>query len=171
MSDSEFPRLVDRDRLGDGGKRQIAAESQERAALAARFDLVSVDRLEATLVLDIEGDAVTANGRMVADIVQNCAISGEGFPVHIDEPIAFRFVAESSHHPEEEVELTGRDCDEIEYAGDQFDLGEAVAQSLALAIDPFAVGPQAETVRRKVGLSDEASSGPFAALAALKKAN
>ena len=43
-----------------------------------------------------------------------------------------------------------------------------VRKTLALAIDPYAVGPEAERVRKEV-LSDEAASGPFAALAALKK--
>ena len=60
--------------------------------------------------------------------------------------------------------------DEIFYEGDSFDLGEAVAQSLALAIDPFACGPDADRVRQEKGLSaDDQPSGPFAALAALKK--
>ena len=50
-----------------------------------------------------------------------------------------------------------------------FDLGEAVAQDLALAIDPYAVGPGAERARKEAGLLDEAAAGPFAALEALKK--
>ena len=51
-------------------------------------------------------------------------------------------------------------------SGTTIDLGEAVAQSVALAIDPFATGPQAEAARK---LLDEGSASPFAALAALKK--
>ena len=51
----------------------------------------------------------------------------------------------------------------------QLDVGEAVAQSLALAIDPFAVGPDAERARQQAGLLDEGQAGPFAALAALKR--
>jgi len=50
-----------------------------------------------------------------------------------------------------------------------FDLGEAVAQTLALAIDPYATRPESERVRKEGVVSDEAASGPFAALAALKK--
>ena len=49
------------------------------------------------------------------------------------------------------------------------DPGEAVAQSLALAIDPFAEGPGAEEARRRAGILSESAAGPFAALAALKK--
>ncbi|QYU69205.1 hypothetical protein J4558_03410 [Leptolyngbya sp. 15MV] len=52
-----------------------------------------------------------------------------------------------------------------------FDLGEAVAQSLGLAIDPYAVGPEAEAARREAGIaSDDVPSGPLAeALRALRK--
>jgi uncharacterized metal-binding protein YceD (DUF177 family) len=167
MSQNEFSRPVERDRLGDG-QRQIEATAEERAALARRFGLVAVNRLTAELALEADGAIVAANGRMSADIVQSCAVSGEDLPVHIDEPLAFRFVPEISHRPDEEVELSEMDCDEIEYSGNQFDLGEAVAQSLALAIDPFATGPDAERVRKEKGLFGEAPNGPFAALAALK---
>ena len=66
------------------------------------------------------------------------------------------------------VAIPASALDEIPFEGDTVDLGEAVAQSLALAIDPYAVGPEAERVRQEV-LSDEAASGPFAALAALRK--
>ena len=66
-------------------------------------------------------------------------------------------------------ELDAKACDEIEYSGTSFDLGEAVAQSLALVIDPFAVGPNAEEARRKAGLIGEEAAGPFAALAKLTK--
>jgi hypothetical protein len=66
------------------------------------------------------------------------------------------------------VELEADDCDEIEFDGTQFDLGEALAQSLALAIDPFLTGPGAEEARRKAGIIDAEASGPFAALKGLK---
>jgi hypothetical protein len=79
-----------------------------------------------------------------------------------------RFVPETVVE-QEEIELEEEDLDEIPYAGTAFDLGEAVAQSLALAIDPYATGPDAERVRKEKGLTDEAAHGPFAALSALKK--
>ena len=100
--------------------------------------------------------------------MQSCAISGEDLPVAIDEPVELRFVPEETPNAEE-VELEESELDEIPYDGRLFDLGEAVAQSLALAIDPYAVGPEAERTRKEAGLADEAASGPFAALAALKK--
>jgi hypothetical protein len=95
-------------------------------------------------------------------------VSGDDLAVTIDEPLVLRFVPEKKV-TETEIELEERELDEIPYSGTAFDLGEAVAQSLALAIDPYAVGPNAEQARQEAGLSEEAASGPFAALAALKK--
>ena len=159
--------MVDIGRMGDG-HRQYNATPTECAALAQRFDLVAIKRLEADLALKADGPVMTAQGRMIADIVQACAVSGEDLPVSINAPLSFRFVPEQNHRPDEELELNEADCDEIAYKGTAFDVGEAVAQSLFLAIDPFAIGPQAEAARKKAGILDESALSPFAALAALK---
>ena len=165
---SEFSRMIDL-RAITASALQLSADENERKALAARFDLVSVDRLEAEVMLENEGPVVSANGRLRAAIVQSCAVSGEDLPVTIDEPLAFRFVPEGEPSaPDEEIEIDEGDCDEIPYSGTAFDVGEAVAQSLALAIDPFATGPGADAARKAAGILDESASGPFAALAALK---
>ena len=167
MSQLEFSRPLD---LREVGRKpvELEASAEERAALARRFGLVAVERLTATLTLEPDGDAVNAHGRLEAAIVQSCAVSGEDLPVTIDEPLTLRFVPETPIEAEE-LELDSEALDEIPYTGGSLELGEAVAQSLALAIDPFATGPEAERVRKEVGLLDETTSGPFAALAALKK--
>jgi hypothetical protein len=165
----EFSRPIDARHI-DEQPHRIVADEAERVRLAERFELLSVDRLEATLRFSRDGHAVTATGRLMAKIVQPCAVSGEPLGTTIDEPLLLRFVERKEVPPgQEEIELTPEDCDEVEYDGHVFELGEAVAQSLALAIDPYAVGPEADTVRKKVGLLDEGAAGPFAALAALKK--
>jgi uncharacterized metal-binding protein YceD (DUF177 family) len=147
----------------------LEARPDERVALARRFELVAVERLTAEVLLERQGDTVAAQGRLRANIVQSCAVSAEDLAVAIDEPIAFRFVpAVGDHPPDEEVELDAEACDEIEYTGTSFDLGEAVAQSLGLAIDPFATGPGADEARVAAGLGDP-GEGPFAVLAKLKK--
>ncbi|MDD3798639.1 MAG: DUF177 domain-containing protein [Novosphingobium sp.] len=164
---SEFSRPVDRARMGDG-MRHLVADERERAALTRRFGLVSLDRLEADIALEADGDAVMASGTMRAAFVQSCAVSGEDLPVTVEEPLAFRFAPTDAYRPDEEIELSETDCDTIEYDGAAFDLGEAVAQSLALMIDPYATGPNAEQARKDAGLLGEEQAGPFAALAALK---
>ena len=167
MTAPEFSRPVDERQLPTKPV-SVAASEAERKALARRFALVAIKSLKATVRLAPDGEAIKAHGRLSAAIVQSCAISGEDLPVSIEEPLALRFVPERPLEGEE-IELAADGLDEIPFEGHTFDLGEAVAQSLALAIDPYAVGPQAERVRKEAGLSDEAASGPFAALAALKE--
>jgi hypothetical protein len=168
FSGPEFSREVDI-RQVEGKHMQLVATPAECAALARRFGLVRIDRLEAELTLSRADNGAEGRGRLAAEIVQSCAVSGEPLPVKIDEPLVFRFVAAvESHHPGDEVEIALGDCDEIEFTGSVIDPGEAVAQSLALAIDPFAIGPNAEKARRRAGLLSEGAAGPFAALAALK---
>lgn len=168
MSASEFERLVKLDRLPS--ELTIDADASEREALARRFDLPAIERLRAIVTLSQDGDAIEARGRLEAAFSQRCAIADEPFANTVDEPLAIRFVpALAAAREEEELEFAEDEPDEIEYQGGAFDLGEAVAQSFGLAIDPYATGPDAETVRRKVGLADDGSpTGPFAALAALK---
>ncbi|MBD3730213.1 MAG: DUF177 domain-containing protein [Sphingomonadales bacterium] len=149
---------------------ELVADEKERAALATRFGISSVDHLRAEISLEAHGAAIGAKGKLWADITQPCAISGDDFATSIEEALDFRFVHPANHAtPDEEIELDAGDCDEIEFEGEQFDLGEAVAQSLGLAIDPYATGPGADQARRDAGLLDEGAAGPFAALAALKK--
>ena len=167
MSAPEFSRPVDRRQL-KAKPVAIEADEAERKALARRFGLVAIERLAAEVTLIADGKAVDAAGTLEAAIVQTCAVSGDDLPVAIREPITLRFVPQREIAAEE-LELTAEDLDEIPFTGHVFDLGEAVAQSLALAIDPYATGPEADRVRQEKGLGDEAASGPFAALAALKK--
>lgn len=167
MSGPEFSRMIDR-RGVNGAPVRLVAEEGERKALARRFGLIAVDRLEAEVTLEADGETVDARGTLSARIVQSCAVTGDDLPVTIEEPLSLRFVPEAPV-TEEELELTEEQLDEIPYSGTAFDLGEAVAQSLALAIDPYATSPEADRVRQEKGLADEEASGPFAALAALKK--
>jgi len=167
MNEPEFSRMIDRRHIS-GEPLELTATEAERAALAKRFGLVRIDQLSARLQLASKDDVIAVQGRLSARIVQSCAVSGEDLPVKIEEPLAFRFVPETAIE-EEEIELEEQDLDEIGYSGHNFDVGEAVAQSLALSIDPYATGPEADRARKEAGISDEAASGPFAALAALKK--
>ncbi|WP_338242975.1 YceD family protein [Aurantiacibacter hainanensis] len=151
----------------------LEADADERAALAQRFGLVAIARLAATLSLEADGDAIAAEGVLTTEWVQPCAVSGEDLPMAIEEPVALRFVPAATleaAEEDEEIELDKEDLDEIGYEGTTLDLGEAVAQSLALAIDPFATGPAADEARRRHGLVEEGEAdGPLAdALRGLK---
>ena len=151
------------------GPVEIHASPDERQALARRFGVVAINSLRAVVELEPQGAEVSATGHLWATLVQSCAVSGEDLAVRLEEPFTVRFTpALTAAASEEEVELAAEDLDAMEYDGTTIDVGEAVAQSLALAIDPFAVGPQAEAARKAAGLGEPNASGPFSALAALR---
>jgi uncharacterized metal-binding protein YceD (DUF177 family) len=168
MSAPELSRPV-KPRALPAGPLTVDAGETERAALAARFGVTAIPALTATVDFGTKDDAVLAEGTLAATITQPCAVTREELSYDVSEPLMLRFVPAGSvpdYAPDE-------DLDQIEYEGDAFDLGEAIAQTLALAIDPYREGPGAKEARRKAGIvSDEeqAPSGPLAeALAALKK--
>lgn len=166
----EFQRLVKLDRLPEGVV-EINADRTERAALARRFGLPSIERLSARVTLSPHGkDTIEAHGHLNAAFQQRCAVSDAPFANALDEALAIRFVPVlAAAGEDEEIEFDSSEPDEIEYEGAAIDLGEAVAQSFGLALDPYATGPDADQARRDSGIMDEdAPSGPFAALAALK---
>jgi hypothetical protein len=169
VSAGELERLVKLDRLPTSALT-IEASQAERAALARRFGLPALHALRAEILLTQREQEIDARGRLVASFEQRCALSDEPFAATLDDAISFRFVpAITIAGEDEEIEFASDGPDEIEYNGAAIDLGEAVAQSFGLALDPYALGPDAEAVRREAGLLDEDSpSGPFADLAALK---
>lgn len=148
----------------------LEPDAAARRRLAGRFGITGIPAMQARVLLVRDKDRITATGQLTADIVQACRVSAEDFPVRIDEPIHLRFIPPGGEiAPDAEIELTAQDCDEIVYEDTSFDLGEAIAQTLALAIDPFAEGPNADAFRAEHGLGEDNRAGPFAALAALKQ--
>lgn len=173
MSTSELSRIV-KVRPQPPQHLEVFADDAECAALALRFSIPEVRSLTATLAFVADGPVVSGKGTLRADLLQTCAVSGEDFPVRIEETLDLRFVPEAdmvTANEDEEIELASDEPDEIGYDGESFDAGEAIAQSLGLAIDPYAEGPIADAVRKAAGIVDEdAPKGPLAeALAALKR--
>lgn len=166
MSAPEFSRPVTARHLPTG-PLTLEADAAERAALTERFGIVGIESLTAAVQLEVDGEAVLAEGDLSAELVQACAVSGEEFKAHLREPVRLRFVRPRPRPLEEDLELPEDEPDEIEYAGDSFDLGEAIAQTLGLAIDPYARGPRAEAARAEAGIAGaDQAAGPLAALLA-----
>lgn len=165
----EFHRPQRIDMIGDTARAvAISADTGERALLAARFDLIAVDALDATFSVARDGRAIMARGRVSATVTQACIATGEPLPVTIDEPVTLRFVTEEDAPADDEVELSAQDCDVIIYTGSAIDLGDAAAETMMLALDPFPRGPNAEAALRAAGVKSEEEAGPFGALAGLK---
>ena len=170
MTAPEFSRIVRLDTIGSRPRAEtIEADAGERAALARRFGLIALDALAAELTLVRDGDEVTLSGHLRAEAVQACVASGAPVPAKIDEPILILFrPAPTDGHPDEEIELGEEEMDVVFHDGAAIDIGEAVAQSLALALDPFPRSSAAEAALREAGVKSEAEAGPFGALAGLR---
>ena len=169
MTAPEFSRLRRLDTLGTREEPvRVEADADERRRLAGRFGLLTLDRLDADYRLVRDGDAVSATGRLVAAAVQPCSVTGDPVPDAIDTEFAIRFVPETADAGEDELELDEADCDIVFYEGGAIDLGEAAAQTLALALDPYPRSPNAAAALKEAGVIREGEAGPFGGLAALK---
>jgi len=170
VSPPEFSRPVRVDTLGPEPRAiAVEADAAERAALARRFGLVEIGRLGAEAALARDGEEVIARGRVAAAVVQSCVASGEPVAAEVDAPFALVFrPAPRERRPDEEVELSEAELDVIFYDGAAIDLGEAVAETLLLGLDPYPRAPDAEAALKPAGGKSGEEAEPFGALAGLR---
>ena len=170
MSAPELSRTVRVDTLGEEPRTlRIEAEAEERAALARRFRLPDIAGLEAEAQLVRKGEEVRARGRLRAAVTQACVATGEPVEARIDTPFEIVFRPQpGAGRPDEEVELSESELDVVFYDGASVDVGEAVAETLALSLDPYPRSPGAEEALKAAGVQSEEQAGPFGALAALR---
>jgi uncharacterized metal-binding protein YceD (DUF177 family) len=158
-SDSqEFSRFVEADSVGTHRmERKIAANPEERAALARRFGLVSVDRLEADLVLRRAGAGVIhVTGSLSADVVQSCVVTLAPVEARVEDKFATDFLDETEFE-RQMARAGGKGEADLDYEEDDppepirnghIDLGELAAQQLSLALDPYPRAPGAAVPER-----------------------
>lgn len=174
----EMPRPVVVERLDDRGlSLDIEAEADERAALARRFGLAALARLTAHVHLESAGKGVVRlEGELSAQLTQSCVVTlapveasiNTRFKRHYAQPGA------AGEGAEVVVDDAGTADDPADPIMDgQIDAGEAVAEALALEIDPFprAPGSRFEGFSSNRGGPEGGGEGrgAFAALAHLRK--
>lgn len=168
MSAPELSRPIRIDTVGEAPRTlSIEADEAERAALARRFGYVAVNLLTAEVALSRQAEAITARGTLRAALAQSCVATGEPVPEEVEEAFAVEF----RPHPlagDEEIELGEGELDVVFHDGAIIDVGEAVAETLSLAVDPWPRAAGAEDALREAGVKSEEEAGPFAALAALR---
>ena len=166
---SDFAHHLPLDRIRDGDRIDLVADAGECAVVADRLGLLSLDRLEAHAALSRDGEQIRARGRVKASLNQACVATGEPVPEHIDEPFDLLFVpAPNAAGAEEEVELAGDELDTIFHDGSTIDLGAAIADTLALSLDPYPRSAGADAALKEAGVLNEEEAGPFGGLAGLK---
>lgn len=152
----ELHRPVAVDRIGLRGMNVVVqATPAECMALAGRMGIPAVRSLTCRfrVVRDAAGRFV-AQGHLTACVVQTCVVSLDDFSAELQERFRIRFVPDG----EETDALDPADpVDELGYQGGVLDLGEAAAQQLGLALDPYPRRPGAELPGSEV----EAAPNPF----------
>jgi len=166
----EFSRPIELNRIGSTELcDDLVANPAEREALARRFGLLALDRLTASLRIRRVGRSVVRlDGDYVAEVTQSCVVTLAPVRSRIVDSFT-QLYAPPGKAVEAEVVIDAEAEDPAETLhGEILDLGEAVAQQLAVAIDPY---PRAPDARLEAGgPEDEAeATSPFAALAALKR--
>jgi uncharacterized metal-binding protein YceD (DUF177 family) len=165
----EFSRIVEQAAWAAATvRRSIEANEAERAALARRFDLVTLGELRAEVTFDAAAAGqVRLDGRLTAHVVQSCVVTLN--PVESDIAESFTlFFAEEAPPATHSVDLPIDDEAWPEPITDgQIDIGEVVAQQLAPALDPYPRAPGASLggTFGDAGAPPPARANPFAALA------
>ncbi len=145
----EFSRRVDVSRMGRLEHRlDIKANEEERAALAARFDLVELAELAAELVLKKRGGGATGavvvelTGRWHARLAQRCVVTLDPVPAALSDDVRLFFGT---------LAAPAADADPLDDEGSPepiedgvIDVGEAVVQLMGVALDPYPRAPGAE---------------------------
>lgn len=170
MTAPEFSRIIGVDTLGEEARRlSVEADEGERAELARRFGLIGIARLAADLALSREGAEVAMHGTLAASVTQACAATAVPVEAEIEAPFDIQFRPQ----PEgpgggDEVELSETELDVVFYDKARIDVGESVAETLLLNLDPYPRAPEAEAALKAAGVKSEDEAGPFGALAGLR---
>lgn len=171
LTTPEFSRPVRLDDIGPQGiDMEIAASARERELLADRFSLQRIDGLVASVQLRRfdGGGKVRLTGRLEASVVQTCVVSLEPVDETVSQEIdiVFERVPEGASAREVVLDMA-EDVEPLE--GDTLDVGEVVAEELALSLNPYPRRPDLELELGPTRRDEEAPSGPFEKLARLKR--
>ena len=182
----KFSRPVSLQSIGDSGAAiRIEADAAERARLSERFGLLGLDSLSAVLHLTAEegGTLFRLEGTMAAEVIQACSVTLKPLKSRIEGPLERHYTTAEERESEPAGEDFDIDAEEPpeQIIGGKIDLGEAVAEQLALELPPFprkpgidfadySAGPENSDVSSDGGEENiHPAGGPFAALTELRK--
>lgn len=163
---------------------KFTATKAQREALAARYNILSVEGLsgQATLRREADGFTIHVTGQFVADVTQACVVTLEPVAEHIESDFEAWFLdeaqvtsfarakkvrqapaADADEEMDENPMPDERDDPETVVNG-EIDVGEVVAQHLSLELNPF---PHSEGAKVAGPMGDDTPVGresPFAGL-------
>lgn len=155
----EWSYLVDIEKLSHEPRTfTFTADERQRADLARRLAIVSVEEAEAVVTLQkVSGGIIHAMGTVRSSLTQSCVVSLAPVPARIEDEFegwfgdktatALSFAKARSEREVKkghtEIEVMEESADPEPIIGGKVDIGELATQYLSLALDPY---PQAEGV-------------------------
>jgi uncharacterized metal-binding protein YceD (DUF177 family) len=158
----ELHRPLRADEVGpQGASLLVEANGAECKAVAERLGVPEIHSLTCRFELaNGPGGRIDATGDLRARLTRVCVVSLDPFETELAERFRVDFVEEGTEADEDPESV-----DEIPMPGGVLDLGEAVVEQLALALDPYPRKPGAELPETGTAPAET----PFAALSALKR--
>lgn len=152
----------------------LSASEEDRAHIARRLNVVSVDELSATLNIVRGGvGRIEVEGQLKAKVIQECVVTLEPLEAWIEEDFDAWFAdtdstvsfvkakkEQQSRKGHVEVELTPENEDPEPIVDGNIEAGELVVQYLSLAINPY---PKAEGVQFERSDEDSQEKEPSSA--------
>ena len=173
---NEFSRLLPAERLSLlPVSVEISANTKECRALARRFDLLALASLGAQLVVEAvdKRGMVLVKGRLEAKVTQACVVTLVSLPRHVTESFEAAFSAEVAEDSlGDQASESDEDLPEpLPTVG--IDLGELVAQQLAVALDPYPRAADADAALAEIVPPHEEvkRKSPFEVLRSMKGKN
>ncbi|MGB8841459.1 MAG: DUF177 domain-containing protein [Aliidongia sp.] len=151
---------------------RITANEAERARLARRFGLLALDRLEAEVRLRRAAGDIRLEAELSADLVQACVVTTDPVPATIAEGFTLCYRPGIDEDEADRLALENPEDEIIEpLIGESVDIGEAIAQQLAVAMEPYPRSLDAGVVVETGDTGDAAvaQQNPFDALATIRK--
>lgn len=156
---------------------KLSAPENQLVEFAERFKLVALHELTATVSVsnDTKNKIIWLRGDITADLVQQCVVSLGDVPEKISDTFELMLVSpeRADELDQDEVYLDPQSPDYDAFEGDVLAVGDMVAQTLSVLMDPYPKKPGAEIkVPNGQGVSVneelEEKPNPFAVLSKLR---
>lgn len=175
MPDAEGPRPVSHllkvDGLGPEGRDfHVEFDAAERERLAEAFDVLSVEAVAADGHVWPADDGFFVDFHLTGRVTQACVVTLEPVPCDVDERVRLHYTPSTAASADPIViDIADEDDPPEPMVDGKIDVGAAMAEHLALGMDPYPRRPDAELPEDAGDAASEGRQNPFAVLAELKK--
>ena len=133
---------------------ELTATDDEREALRARFDLIDLPSLSASVGIEQTSMGFKLAGKIEATTVQSCVVTLQPVSSSLSAPFKRRYHRQEQYEKlmaaNDAAGLDEEPTDVDVLDGDEIDIGEAVAEELYLALDSYPRSPDADQAMEEI---------------------